>query len=175
MEKSIGIIFLNSIIYEFERQKRLGERAMAQIDMEEDLEKMLDSESNSIGILVRHLSGNMRSRWTDFLTTDGEKPNRNRDAEFYTNTKMTRKQLLGIWESGWQCLFNALNSLKEDDPLKKVSIRGEELTVIQAIHRQLSHYAYHIGQITFLAKHFVGKDWHSLSIPRTQHKEAQSL
>ena len=167
MIKSTGSHYLESVIYEFKRQKRLGEKSMAQITKEEDLENMLDSESNSIGILVRHLSGNMRSRWTDFLTTDGEKSNRNRDAEFYTNTKMTHEQLLGIWESGWQCLFNALNSLKEDNLVNKVSIRGEKLTVIQAIHRQLSHYAYHVGQITFLAKHFTNAKWESLSIPRT--------
>ena len=167
MEKSIGAIFLSSVIHEFGRQKRLGERAMAQIDREEDLEKMLDSESNSIGILVRHFSGNMKSRWTDFLTTDGEKPNRNRDTEFYTDIRMTREQLFGIWESGWQCLFQALNSLTETDLSGGVSIRGEPLSVAEAIHRQLAHYAYHIGQMVFLAKHFSGENWKSLSIPRT--------
>ena len=165
--ESLGSHYIDSAIFEFGRQKRLGERALAQVLREEELEKMLDSESNSIGMIVRHLSGNMRSRWTDFLTTDGEKPNRNRNAEFYTDIKMMREQLLGIWESGWQCLFNALNSLKEDDLLAEVSIRGERMTVMQAINRQLSHYGYHVGQIVFLAKHFANVEWKSLSIPRT--------
>lgn len=156
----------------FRYYKKLGDRAMAECP-DEGLFTTLDSESNSIAILVKHLSGNMRSRWTDFLTTDGEKPDRNRDTEFETPPN-SRASLLEVWERGWKYLFDALEPLKESDMTLKVKIRTEPHSVIQAINRQLAHYASHIGQIVFMAKHFTAKTtgkWESLSVPRGQSQQ----
>jgi hypothetical protein len=144
--------------------KRLAERAMAQLD-EEQLFRALDEESNSIAIIVKHLTGNMRSRWTDFLTSDGEKPNRNRDAEFVPCT-VSREALMADWEEGWSCLLKALDSLQEDDLGRTVAIRGEAHSAMQAINRQVAHYANHVGQIVLLGKHFASGHWKSLSVPR---------
>jgi hypothetical protein len=156
----------------FRYYKKLGERAMAQCP-DEGLFHVIDQESNSIAVLVKHLSGNMRSRWTDFLTTDGEKPDRNRDTEFEQPPE-TRAGLLEMWERGWKCLFDALSPLKESDMTLKVAIRTEPHSVMQAMNRQLTHYASHVGQIVFLAKHFAavttGK-WDSLSVPRGQSQQ----
>jgi uncharacterized damage-inducible protein DinB len=147
--------------------KKLGERAMAQCP-DEALFITLDAESNSIAILVKHLAGNMRSRWLDFLTTDGEKPDRNRDTEFET-PPTTRAQLTEMWERGWKYVFDALEPLTEADLTRTVTIRTEPHSVMQAINRQVAHYAHHVGQILFLAKHLTftktGK-WESLSVPR---------
>jgi len=145
-------------------QKALADRAMAQVG-EADLHRSLGSEGNSIAVLVQHLSGNQRSRWTDFLTTDGEKPDRQRDREF-EDEGLTREELTARWESGWATLFSALAPLNEEDLTRTVTIRGEPHTVLQAIQRQLSHYAYHIGQIVQLARYHVEDRWESLSIPR---------
>jgi hypothetical protein len=144
--------------------KRLAERAMDQIT-DEQLFLTLDGEANSIAIIVKHMAGNMRSRWTDFLTTDGEKPDRNRDTEF-EEPPTTRTALLALWESGWSCVFAALQPLTEADLGRTVTIRGEAHSVIQAINRQLAHYPHHVGQIVLLAKHFAGDRWNSLSVPR---------
>jgi uncharacterized damage-inducible protein DinB len=164
--------YLKDAIDLFNYYKKLGERAMAQCS-EEGLFASLDAESNSIAILVKHLSGNMRSRWTDFLTTDGEKPDRNRDTEFEAPPK-TRAELLALWERGWKYLFDALRLLKDADMTRKVTIRTEPHSVMQAINRQLAHYAHHVGQIVFLAKHLTagttGK-WDSLSVPRGQSQK----
>lgn len=133
----------------------------------------LDAESNSIALIVKHLSGNMRSRWTDFLTTDGEKPDRNRDTEFEDPPK-TRAELLELWERGWHCVFEALAPLKEEDLGRKIAIRNEPHSVMQAINRQIAHYSHHVGQILFLAKHLTVKStgqWQSLSVPRGQSKQ----
>jgi len=149
--------------------KRLAERAMEQCP-EEGLFSTLDAESNSIANIVKHLAGNMRSRWTDFLTTDGEKPDRNRDAEFETPPK-TRAELLAMWESGWKVLFEALEPLTEADLTRTVTIRGEPHSVMQAINRQIAHYSYHVGQIVLLAKHSTTKvtgSWNSLTVPRNK-------
>ena len=131
---------------------------------------MLDAESNSIAIIVRHLAGNMKSRWTDFLTSDGEKPDRNRDSEFEV-TPTTRAELIALWESSWKIVFDALAALTEEDLGRTIHIRGEAHSVMQAINRQLTHYAYHVGQIVYLAKHFAGPEWKSLTVPRNKSSE----
>jgi hypothetical protein len=144
--------------------KRLGEQAMAQAS-DEALLATADPESNSIAIIVKHLAGNMRSRWTDFLTSDGEKPDRHRDAEF-ESPPQTRAEILELWESAWKIVFDSLTPLADQDLGRTIRIRGERHSVMQAINRQIAHYAYHIGQIVFLAKHSCGDRWKSLSIPR---------
>lgn len=146
--------------------KRLAEGAMLQVT-EEQLVATLDPEMNSIALTVKHLAGNMRSRWTDFLTTDGEKSDRDRDSEF-AQPPATRQDLMNLWESGWQHAFAALDPLSEEDLTRTVYIRGEAHSVMQAISRQIAHYAYHCGQIVFLAKHFQHANWRSLSVPRGQ-------
>jgi uncharacterized damage-inducible protein DinB len=153
----------------FRYYKKLAERAMAQVT-DGQLLAVLDGEMNSIAVIVKHMAGNMRSRWTDFLTSDGEKPDRARDAEF-TDPPATRETLLAIWEEGWQCMFNALERLSEEDLQRTVTIRGEAHSVMQAINRQVAHYSYHCGQIVLLAKHFKHDEWQSLSIPRRQSTE----
>lgn len=152
--------------------KRLGERAIAQVP-DDSLLATPDAESNSIAIIVKHLAGNMRSRFTDFLTTDGEKPDRKRDTEFETPPK-TRTELLAMWETGWQHVFNALAPLTEAQLSQKVYIRSEAHSVTQAINRQLAHYAYHVGQIVYLAKHFAGANWNALTVPRGKFEEFTS-
>jgi hypothetical protein len=153
----------------FRHYKKLGERAMEQCP-DEGLFATLDSESNSIAIIVKHMAGNMRSRWRDFLTTDGEKPDRHRDTEFEEPPE-TRAELLALWESGWKYVFDALEPLTDADLARTVTIRTEPHSVMQAINRQVAHYAHHVGQILFAAKHFTaaksGK-WDSLSVPRKQ-------
>lgn len=153
----------------FRYYKNLADRAMAQV-ADPQLVSVLDGEMNSIAVIVKHMAGNMRSRWTDFLTSDGEKPDRQRDSEF-TLPPATRDALLGLWEAGWQCLFSALEPLSEPDLQRMVTIRGEAHSVMQAINRQVAHYSYHCGQIVFLAKHFKHAEWQSLSIPRRQSAE----
>ena len=150
----------------FRYYKNLAERAMEQLS-DDQLFATLDPESNSIAIIVKHMAGNMRSRWTNFLTTDGEKPDRNRDTEF-TDPATTRADLLKEWEQGWACLFTSLESLTESDLTRVITIRGEAHSVTQAINRQLAHYPHHIGQIVMLAKHFASGNWQSLSVPRNQ-------
>jgi uncharacterized protein DUF1572 len=153
----------------FRYYKKLGDRAIEQCP-DEGLFAMLDAESNSIAIIVKHISGNMISRWTDFLTSDGEKPFRDRDAEF-ENPPQTRTELLEMWERGWKCLFDALEPLTEADMPRTITIRTEPHSVMQAIDRQVAHYTYHIGQIVFLARHFAGGKWQSLSIPKKKSGE----
>ncbi len=139
---------------------------MAQVT-DEQLRATLDDEMNSISVIVKHMAGNMRSRWTDFLTSDGEKPNRQRDTEF-VDPPSSREALLAMWEEGWNCVFNALEPLSDKDLEHTVTILGEAHSVMQAINRQVAHYSYHCGQIVLLAKHFNHADWKSLSIPRKQ-------
>src|SRR5437016_10970648 len=156
----------------FRYYKKLGERAMAQCP-DEGLFATLDAESNSIAIIVKHLAGKMRSRWMDFLTTDGEKPDRNRDTEF-EDPPTTRAALLELWERGWKYVFDALQPLTDADLGRRVTIRTEPHSVMQAIHRQIAHYAHHVGQIVFLAKHLTAKatgKWESLSVPRGKSAE----
>jgi hypothetical protein len=160
---------LSDSISLFRYYKNLGERALAQI-ADEQLFYAQDEECNSIAIIVKHIAGNMRSRWTNFLTTDGEKPNRNRDSEFREPPK-DRPELMRTWEEGWAWLFNALASLDDSNLSQRVLIRGEAHSVTQAINRQLCHYAYHVGQIVMLAKQRRQGDWISLSVPRDKSAE----
>jgi Protein of unknown function (DUF1572) len=153
----------------FQYYKKLGETAIAQCP-DEGLFATLDEENNSIAIVVKHMTGNMRSRWTDFLTTDGEKPNRDRDSEFEAPPK-TRAEILDLWDAGWKCLFTALEPLTDAGMTKTVTIRGEEHSVMQAINRQIAHYAYHVGQIVMLAKHFAGANWKALTVPKKKSAE----
>jgi uncharacterized damage-inducible protein DinB len=161
--------YIHDSISLFRQCKSLAERAIAQVD-DEHLTATLDSEMNSIAVVVKHMAGNMRSRWTDFLTSDGEKPDRNRDAEF-EDAPCTRAALLAMWEDGWRCVFAAMEALSEEDLERTVTIRGEAHSVMQAINRQVAHYSYHCGQIVFLAKHFRRGEWQSLSVPRGQSSE----
>jgi hypothetical protein len=161
--------YIQDALAVFRYYKRLAERAMEQVT-DEQLFATLDPEANSIAIVVKHMAGNMRSRWTDFLTADGEKPNRNRDSEF-VDPPATRNQLLAEWENGWACLFNAVEPLTDADLGRTITIRGESHSVMQAINRQLAHYAHHVGQIVMLAKHFASDRWQSLSVPRNQSAE----
>jgi uncharacterized damage-inducible protein DinB len=156
----------------FRYYKRLGERAIEQCS-DEGLFSTLDSESNSIAIIVKHMAGNMRSRWTDFLTTDGEKSERNRDSEF-EDPPANRADLIAIWERGWKSVFVALEPLVEADLARTITIRQEPHSVMQAINRQVAHYSYHVGQIVFLAKHLTAKkkgSWDSLTVPRNKSRE----
>ena len=164
-----GQAYIDDCILQLNKLKTQAERAIAQIQ-DDHLFAVLDPESNSIAIIMKHMAGNMRSRWTDFLTTDGEKPDRNRDGEFETQSSETRKEILADWESGWTCALNAIVSLTPDDLGKTVTIRGEAHSVIAAVNRQLTHYGAHVGQIVLLAKHFAGADWKTLSIPRRKSK-----
>ena len=150
--------------------KRMGESAMSQLS-DQDFFVTLDPEANSIAILVKHLAGNMRSRFTDFLTSDGEKPNRFRDREFELSPAATREEIMAWWEEGWSIVFNAIDPLRPEDVMRTVTIRGEPHTVLQAINRQIAHYAQHIGQIVFLAKHLRSNEWKTLSIPRGKSKD----
>ena len=154
--------------------KKLAEKALDQLKDDEYF-VTLDEESNSIAVVMKHMAGNMFSRWTDFLTTDGEKPNRNRDYEFVIEANTTKDDVRDYWERGWQCVFAAIDPLQIEDLARTVFIRGEEHTVTQAINRQLMHYAYHIGQIVYLAKHFRSTAWSSLSIPRNRSIKREAV
>lgn len=149
--------------------KKLAERAMEQVS-DEQLSALIDNEANSIALVVKHMAGNMRSRWTDFLTSDGEKPDRNRDSEF-VEPPASRAALMQIWEDGWNYVFSALEPLTDADLTRTVTIRGEKHSVMQAINRQLAHYPHHIGQIVLLAKHFAGDRWQTLSVPKNKSAE----
>jgi hypothetical protein len=150
----------------FRQYKKLAEGAIAQAT-DEQLYLTLDPEANSIALVVKHMTGNMRSRWTNFLTTDGEKPDRNRDAEF-VEPPPTREALMQVWEDGWNCVFAALEPLTDADLGRTITIRGEAHSVMQAVNRQIAHYACHCGQIVLLAKHFQHDRWKSLSIPKNK-------
>jgi hypothetical protein len=153
----------------FRQYKQLGDRAIAQVS-DQQLFAALDNETNSIASIVKHITGNMRSRWTDFLTSDGEKPSRNRDSEF-VDPPATREALLAQWEAGWRCVFGALEPLTDADLGRTITIRGEAHSVMQAINRQLAHYSQHIGQIILLAKHYAGERWQTLSVERNRSGE----
>ena len=161
--------YLKDSLAVFRHSKQLGERAMAQVS-DEQLLISLDEEANSIAVIVKHMAGNMRSRWTDFLTTDGEKPDRYRDTEFVA-PPATREALMEMWENGWASVFASIEPLTDADLARTVTIRGEPHSVMQAINRQAAHYAYHVGQIVLLAKHFASNHWQSLSIPRNRSAE----
>lgn len=173
MSTDLAQHYLETAIIEFRSLKKLGERALEQLD-DAQVFATLDPESNSIAVIVKHLAGNMRSRWVDFLTSDGEKPDRNRDQEFVLDASTTRDQVMDWWEQGWQHVFNALEPLQPEDAMRLVVIRHEPHTVVQAISRQTAHYATHVGQIVFLAKHLKASssgDWKTLSVPRGQSEQ----
>jgi len=160
---------LSVIIDEFQKTKKLADKSIAQLS-DEQLKVTIDPEANSVAVLMRHMAGNMRSRWVNFLTSDGEKPDRMRDREF-EDPRQTRAELLAEWEHGWQCLFDALAPLTDADLQRTVMIRGEAHSVYKAISRQVAHYAGHAYQILLLAKHLSGPNWKTLSIPRGQSEE----
>ena len=166
----VGRDFLEDAILQLRKYKGLGDEALTQV-ADSDLFRSVDDESNSIAIVMKHISGNMRSRWTDFLTTDGEKPDRDRDSEFEADAADTRASITARWEEGWRLLFSAIEGLSPADLSRTVAIRGEPHSVLQAIQRQLTHYAYHVGQIVFLARHFAGPRWRSLSIPKGRSRD----
>ena len=170
MNETLATHYLEDSISSLRAYKKLAEKALAQLSDEQWFIK-LDEEGNSVAVIMKHMAGNMFSRWTDFLNSDGEKPNRNRDMEFVIEPNTGKDAVLDYWQRGWQCVFDALEPLRAEDLGSKVLIRGEEHTVIQAINRQLMHYSYHIGQIVFLAKHFRSSEWKSLSIPRNRSAE----
>ena len=164
-----GAAFLAEALRMFRGYKSRTEVAFAQL-RPEDWFRLIDPEANSIAIIVKHMAGNMRSRWTNFLTSDGEKPDRDRDSEFILDSSTTPEQVLEWWNKGWQLVFSAIEPLTADDLDKKITIRGQEHSVMEAISRQMTHYAEHVGQIILLAKHFRGAEWKSLSIPKGQSK-----
>jgi hypothetical protein len=162
--------YLVEAVRQLRGNKRLADGAIAQLS-DVELFVTLDPESNSVAILIKHLAGNMRSRFTGFLLSDGEKPDRFRDREFELKPNTTRAEVMRWWDEGWEQLFATLESLKPEDVMRTVTIRGEPHTVLQAINRQLAHYAGHIGQIVFLSKHLKSNQWKTLSIPRGKSEE----
>jgi hypothetical protein len=166
MAHKLTTSYLEDSLSLFRYYKKLAEKAMEQVT-DEQLSAVLDPEMNSIALIVKHMTGNMRSRWTDFLTSDGEKPNRDRDTEF-VEPPSSREEMMSMWESGWNCVFSALEPLSPEDMTRTVFIRGEAHSVMQAVNRQIAHYAYHCGQIVFLAKHFQHAQWKSPTVPRGQ-------
>jgi hypothetical protein len=177
MSEPLGQHYLADALQTFRDYKRLAEQAFAQIG-DEDFFQTIDQETNSIAVNMKHMAGNMISSWSDFLTTDGEKPERDRDIEFVMLPGVTREEMIAYWEKGWQSVFDAISTLQPEDLMRTITIRGQKHTVVQAIDRQLAHYAYHTGQIVFLAKHFkslakpfTSNAWQSLSVPRNKSAE----
>jgi hypothetical protein len=162
--KENGSHYIADCIKNFEKLKGLADRAVAQLE-DYQIHFVIDNESNSVAVIMKHMSGNMISRWTDFLNSDGEKAERNRDEEFIDRNS-SKIEVIEYWEKGWNTVFDTLKRLNEDDLMKTVYIRAEPHTVIEAINRQLTHYSYHVGQIVFLSKHIKGKFWQTLSIPK---------
>jgi hypothetical protein len=163
-------LYLDEAFRSLRGHKRLADGAISQLT-DEQFFAAPDAESNSVAVIVKHMAGNMRSRFTDFLTTDGEKPDRNRDREFLVHTNAKRDEVLAAWEQNWQLVFDTINSLGPGDLDRTVTIRGEPHSVLQAINRQVTHYAYHVGQIVYLAKHWKGADWKTLSVPKGQSEQ----
>ena len=161
--------YLDDSLFQLRKLKTQADKAMAQVD-DRQFFAVIDPDANSIALIVKHVSGNMRSRWTDFLTSDGEKPDRDRDAEFALDSGDTREAILAHWEAGWELLFKTVTALGPDDLGRTVTIRNEPHTVVQAINRQTSHYSAHVGQIVLLAKHFAGPNWQTLSIPKKTNR-----
>lgn len=170
-ETTIREAYLRDILKTFRNYKTLGEKAIAQISRDEHLHKQLDPGSNSIAVIVKHVAGNLRSRFRDFLTTDGEKPDRNRDGEFEMAERDSRAQMMSGWDEAWSIALGTLEALKTDDLERTVHIRGEAFLVIEALNRSVTHAAYHVGQIVYLARHFAEQDWKSLSIPKGKSAE----
>ena len=167
MNHSIDNTFVKDATKRFLYYKKLGDQTLERLS-EADLHRQPDETSNSIAVIIQHLHGNMMSRWTNFLTEDGEKEWRRRDDEFEENLPASKEKLLQLWEEGWQCLLSALEQLQTGQMLQPITIRGESMPAYDAILRQLAHYPYHIGQIVYLGRSFIGKDWESLSIPKAK-------
>lgn len=174
MTTDLAAHYLEEARRQMRGHKHMGEGAMSQL-RDEDFFVTLDPESNSVAILVKHLAGNMRSRFTDFLTSDGEKRDRFRDREFEVTSATTRADVMKWWEEGWSCVLGAIDGLKPEDVMRTVTIRGEPHTVLQAINRQIAHYAAHSGQIVFLAKHLRSNEWKTLTIPRGKSEEYKTV
>ncbi|MFL5526021.1 MAG: DUF1572 family protein [Gemmatimonadaceae bacterium] len=166
MPSNLADIYLRNVIRTYRTYKEMAERAIAQVSSDDDLNRELDENSNSIVIIVKHVSGNLRSRFGDFLTTDGEKPDRNRDSEFESEEPVSREQLLKWWNDGWDIALSSIEALTPEDLVRTIRIRDEELVVVEALNRSITHAAYHVGQIVYLARHFASPNWTSLSIPR---------
>jgi hypothetical protein len=169
-DQPLGSVCLVDLLRSFRNYKALGDRALSQVS-DADLHTLIDPDANSIAVIVKHLAGNLRSRFTDFLTSDGEKPDRDRDAEFEMPEQASREEIVRWWEEAWAIALGSVESLTADDLQKTVTIRGESFLVIEAINRLTNHAAYHVGQIVLLAKHFAGPQWKSLSIPKGQSKQ----
>lgn len=169
MMMKIGNVYLKVVVERFKSVKTLGDKTIEQLS-EQDIHWTYNQESNSVAVIVKHLSGNMISRWTDFLTSDGEKENRNRDEEFIDDI-FSKSELMRVWEKGWNVLIDTLTGLKEEDLLKTIKIRGEKHFVLEAIERQMTHYAYHVGQIVYIGKQLKDSEWKTLSIPRGKSED----
>lgn len=170
---SLGAAVLEDTLLTFQRQRELAERALAQVS-DDDFFRTIDAESNSIAVLVKHIGGNLRSRWTDFLTSDGEKPTRDRDSEFVVDVRAERAAITSLWDAGWRALSDSFAQLRPGDLTATVTIRGEAMTAVAAIHRGLAHISQHVGQIVLLAKHYRSAEWQTLSIPRGQSRTWQA-
>jgi hypothetical protein len=170
---SLGRIVLDDTLLTFRKARELAERALAQVD-DEDFFRTIDAESNSIAILVKHVGGNLVSRWTDFLTADGEKPTRDRDGEFIVASGTERSRIMDLWNNGWDTLSRTLSELQPNDLTTTVTIRGEGMPAVAAMHRAVAHISQHVGQIVMLAKHYRSSDWKTLSIPRGKSSDWQT-
>jgi hypothetical protein len=173
-DTSVPAAYLEETFRTFRGYKRMADAALAQLD-DAAFFRLPDQESNSMALIVKHIAGNLRSRWTDFLTTDGEKPDRDRDQEFVLAAGDSREELMRYWERSWKITLDSVQSLKPEDVLRTVTIRGTPHTVLEAMSRSVAHAAYHVGQIVFLAKHLLGADWKTLSIPRGKSKEFNAM
>jgi hypothetical protein len=172
MSNNLAEAYLRNILRTYRTYKEMAEKAIEQVPTDEDLNRELDESSNSIAIIVKHVSGNLRSRFRDFLTSDGEKPDRDRDSEFESDARVSREQLLRWWNDAWKIAMNSIEALTAGDLERTVRIRGEELLVVEALNRSVTHAAYHVGQIVYLARHFASPNWKSLSIPKGRSAEA---
>lgn len=172
MDTSLATAHLRSVVHTYRVYKDLGERAIAQVKSDSDLHRQLDADSNSIAVIVKHVAGNLRSRFRDFLTSDGEKPDRKRDTEFEVAELISREEILRWWNEGWAIVLGSVEALTPDDLGRTVTIRGEKLLVVEALNRSLGHTAYHVGQLVYLARHFASGEWTSLSIPKGRSAEA---
>jgi len=171
MSPSIDTSFIKDCVKRFQYYKSLGDKTLQRLTTE-DLHRQPDSESNSIAVIIQHLHGNMMSRWTNFLTEDGEKEWRKRDEEFEETQLFSKEQLLQLWEEGWQCMFSTLEQLSPEQLTHPITIRGELMSAYDAILRQLAHYPYHVGQIVYIGRLYLGKNWESLSIPKEKGASA---
>lgn len=174
METTLGAAYLGHLGRTYRMYKELGERAIAQVESDADLHRQLDPDSNSIAIIVKHVAGNLRSRFRDFLTTDGEKPDRDRDSEFIEDDAVSRAEILRWWNEGWDVLLGSLESLTPEDLERTVHIGGEKLLVVEALNRSVTHAAYHVGQIVYVARHLASGRWTSLSIPKARSVGAET-